>query len=94
MKNKLTIALLLAAVYLFWLLFSAPARLLTLLYRTARGSAKPRAPCGKEKPVRPAGAVLTSPIYAGSLAFRRGFPAGISRLTTPPACAAGPGCTV
>ena len=30
MKNKLTIALLLAAVYLFWLLFSAPARLLTL----------------------------------------------------------------
>ena len=30
MKNKLTIAVLLAAVYLFWLLFSAPARLLTL----------------------------------------------------------------
>ncbi|MGM1331696.1 type II secretion system protein N, partial [Klebsiella michiganensis] len=27
MKNKLTIAVLLAAVYLFWLLFSAPARL-------------------------------------------------------------------
>ena len=48
MKNKLTIAVLLAAVYLFWL----------------------------------------------SLAFRRGFPAGISRLTTPPACAARPGCTV
>lgn len=30
MKNKLTIALLLAAVYLFWLLLSAPARLLAL----------------------------------------------------------------
>lgn len=30
MKNKLTIALLLAAVYLFWLLLSAPAQLLTL----------------------------------------------------------------
>ena len=30
MKNRLTIGLLLAAIYLFWLLFSAPARLLTL----------------------------------------------------------------
>ena len=30
MKNKITIGLLLAAVYLFWLLLSAPARLLAL----------------------------------------------------------------
>lgn len=30
MKNRLTIGLLLAAVYLFWLLLSAPARLLAL----------------------------------------------------------------
>ena len=30
MKNRLTIGLLLAAIYLFWLLLSAPARLLAL----------------------------------------------------------------
>ena len=30
MKNRLTIGLLLAAIYLFWLLLCAPARLLAL----------------------------------------------------------------
>ncbi|STR66514.1 type II secretion system protein N [Klebsiella michiganensis] len=94
MKNKLTIALLLAAVYLFSLLFSAPARLLTLALPDGARLGETTGTLWQGEARQASWRGFDIAHLRWSLAFRRGFPAGISRLTTPPACAARPGCTV
>jgi general secretion pathway protein N len=93
MKNRLTIGLLLAAIYLFWLLLSAPARLLALALPDGARLAQTSGTLWQGEARQASWRGVELAYLRWEFGFSTWLPGWHIRLTIPPACAARPGCT-